>query len=914
MTLIKLINLEISFIIEYSYCLFFGVFIMDLKEYIYQPEKIEGKWYSYWMEKDYFKAADVSDKPPFCIVIPPPNVTGVLHMGHALTLSIQDIIIRHKRMKGFNTLWLPGTDHAGIATQMMVEKHIKKEMNLSRYDLGRKKFIEKVWEWKEKHGSAISNQSKKLGASLDWERERFTMDEGLSKAVKEVFVRLYEEGLIYRAKRLINWCPVSYTALSDLEVDYKDLEGFLWYISYPIEGSNEKLTVATTRPETMLGDTALAVHPEDERYKHLIGKYAILPIVNRKIIIIADEMVEKEFGTGVVKITPAHDFNDFDAGKRHNLEMISILDFHGKVNENAPEKYFGLKALEARELIVKDLDEAGFLVKTEKHANRVGHSQRTGTIVEPMLSEQWFVSIKPLAEPAIKAVENGDTVFYPKHWEKTYFNWMNNIQDWCISRQLWWGHQIPAYYCEECGHLEVSRTDVTICAKCKSTKIKQDEDVLDTWFSSALWPFSTLGWPENTDALKTFYPTSVMETGSDIIFFWVARMMMMGIKFMGKVPFKHIYLHAMVRDKDGVKMSKTKNNVIDPLDLIKEHGTDAMRFTLLMLTQQGRDIKLDVKRIDGYKNFINKIWNGVKFALMNFENFEPKHFNNLNNIELSLADKWILTKLNQTIESVDKSIENYDFSEAASALYQFVWLEFCDWYLELTKTVLYSKEKTESEKNATRETLYYCLVNILKLMHPFTPFVTEELYQLLPNSALKDKESIMISSYPVTNANYSFAKEYDEMVYLTEIITQIRNIRGENNISMGKSINIILNTPFKEVIENNKIYILSQCRGENVTLTDTVEVELSASTVMKETYIFIPLKGLIDIESETLRINKLLAKTEKDIDLLSGKLSNEGFVAKAPKEVIEKYKENIIEFTKLKEQLINDLNKLEKLK
>ncbi|MBN2694520.1 valine--tRNA ligase [bacterium] len=886
---------------------------MDLKEYTYQPEQLETKWYQYWMSQNYFKADDSSPKPPYCIVIPPPNVTGVLHMGHALTISIQDILVRHKRMSGYNVLWLPGTDHAGIATQMMVERNLKATENLSRYDLGREKFIEKVWEWKKKHGDAITNQLKKLGASLDWDRERFTMDEGLSKAVKEVFVRLYEEGLIYKSKRLINWCPISYTALSDLEVEYKDLEGSLWYIKYPIENSNEFLTIATTRPETMLGDVAVAVHPEDERFKHLIGQYLELPLVNRKIPIIGDEMVDINFGTGAVKITPAHDFNDFEAGKRHSLEMISIIDFHGKINENAPEKYRGLDVPTARKMVVDDLESLGFLVKVEKHANRVGHSQRTGTIVEPLLSEQWFVKTTPLAKPAIEVVENGTTKFYPKHWEKTYFNWMYNIEDWCISRQLWWGHQIPAYYCQECSHTHVSRDDVLVCEKCGSKNIKQDEDVLDTWFSSALWPFSTLGWPENTETLKTFYPTSVMETGSDIIFFWVARMMMMGIKFMGDVPFKDIYLHAMIRDKDGQKMSKTKNNVIDPLDVIKEFGTDALRFTLLMFTQQGRDIKLDIKRVDGYKNFINKIWNASKFAIMNLENFTPQHSQELHTLKLSMADKWILHRVNEVSQLVDTQIKEYNFSDATNTLYQFIWHEFCDWYLELVKTTFYSSTKSEDEKNASKETLYYSLIQILKLAHPFIPFVTEELYQILPNSSLKDHESIMCSSYPTYNPNYSFEGASEEMGIIMEYITQIRNIRGENNISMGKPITLIFRTNNISLIEKSSDYLMSQCRAEKIEFTNESELEFTASALCKDSLIFIPLKGLIDVDSELSRLNKQMLKLEKDIEFVSKKLNNPSFVDSAPVTIVEKEREKLTDYLKQEEIIKNDMEKMKKL-
>jgi len=888
---------------------------MDLKNYSYDPKAIEDKWYEFWLEKGYFKADENSEKEPFSIVIPPPNVTGVLHMGHALTISIQDIMIRHRKMSGFETMWLPGTDHAGIATQMMVEKNIKKELGLSRHDLGREKFLEKVWEWKKDHGDRITNQLKKLGAALDWDRERFTMDEGLNTAVKEVFVQLYNEGLIHKANRLINWDPVSFTALSDLEVDHKELPGHLWHIKYPVSNSDIVLTVATTRPETMFGDTGVAVHPEDERYKHLIGKKVMLPLVNKEIPIVGDsELVDIEFGTGVVKLTPAHDFNDFAAGKRHNLEEISILDTQCKLNENVPAKYQGMDVETARNAVVEELDALGLLIKVEEHPHKVGHSQRTGAVVEPMLSEQWFVKIESLAKPAIEAVESGKTKIYPKHWEKTYFNWMYNIQDWCISRQLWWGHQIPAFYCDDCEHMEVSKNNVTKCSKCGSTNIRQDEDVLDTWFSSGLWPFSTMGWPENTDTLKKFYPTSVMETGSDIIFFWVARMMMMGIKFMGEVPFKDIYLHAMVRDKKGVKMSKTKGNVIDPLTVIDEYGTDALRFTLLMLTQQGRDIKLDVTRIEGYKNFINKIFNASKFAMMQFEDFTPSNYDKLNKLSISLADKWILTRLNEVTKSVDKHIYDYNFSNAASELYQFIWHEFCDWYLELIKTTLYDKSVSEEEKTATKEVLYYTLINILKLIHPFMPFVSEELYSVLPDSGLKDAESIMISSYPEFVENYIFKSSVSEMELNMEIINNIRNIRGENNISMAKEIKIIIKSEQEDIIKNSVNYLKTQCRASSVEFTNNTEIELSASKLLKSTTIFIPLKGLVDVESEMNRVNKQLKKVIKDIDFVSKKLNNPRFVDKAPEAVVAKEKEKITQYEEVKSKLENDLAKLELLK
>ncbi len=687
----------------------------------YEPKDVETKWYEHWEKMGYFHA-DVNDnKEPFSIVIPPPNVTGNLHMGHALNNTLQDILARWQRMKGKSVLWMPGTDHAGIATQNVVERLLASE-GKSKYDLGREAFEKRVWQWKEHSGGQIQSQLKRLGASLDWQRERFTLDEGLSRAVRKVFVSLYNDGLIYQGYRIINWCPRCETALSDIETDYKELEGNLWHIKYPIKNSNEFVTVATTRPETMLGDTGVAVNPEDERHKHLIGKTVILPLMNREIPVFADSYVDMEFGSGFVKVTPAHDPNDFEMGKRHDLEEIIIMDEHGIINENGG-KYQGLDRYEARKKIVEDLTNLGLLEKVEKHVHSVGHCYRCSTVIEPYLSKQWFVKIKPLAEEAIKVVEDGRIRFVPGNWAKTYFEWMYNIKDWCISRQLWWGHRIPAFYCNDCGEVTVSMEDPKKC-KCGSTNIRQDEDVLDTWFSSALWPFSTMGWPDETPELKKYYPTSVLVTGFDIIFFWVARMIMTGVRFMKEIPFRDVYIHALVRDEHGQKMSKSKGNVIDPLIMMERYGTDAFRFTLAAFAAQGRDIILSEKRIEGYRAFCNKIWNATRFILMNLgEDFTPGTYDKSN---LEVFDKWILHTMNETVKAVDSALQQYKFNEAASLIYEFWWNEFCDWYLELVKQRIYSKDPAMKESSAiAKQTLYTVLKTGLKLLHPFMPFITE---------------------------------------------------------------------------------------------------------------------------------------------------------------------------------------------
>jgi len=693
----------------------------------YEPQQVEEKWYRQWEACGCFHADEASAKPHYAIVIPPPNVTGVLHMGHALNNTLQDILCRWKRMTGHEVLWMPGTDHAGIATQNVVEKQLAAE-GKDRHHLGREGFVERVWQWRAESGGQIINQLKRLGASCDWERERFTMDEGLSKAVREVFVRLYNEQLIYRANRLINWCPRCHTALSDLEVEHEEKQGHLWHLRYPVIGSDRHLVVATTRPETMLGDTAVAVNPEDERYRELIGKKVLLPLVNREIPIIADAYVDMEFGSGAVKITPAHDFNDFEIGKRHDLEFINVLDESGVVNANGGP-YAGQERYEARANVVADLENLALLEKIDAYGNAVGECYRCKTVIEPYMSKQWYVAVKPLAEEAIKAVQQGQTRIVPAQWEKTYYEWMFNIQDWCISRQIWWGHRIPAWFCDDCDEITVSLEDATSCAHCGSGKIRQETDVLDTWFSSALWPFSTMGWPERTATLEKFYPTSCLVTGFDILFFWVARMMMMGIKFMDEVPFRDVYIHALVRDAQGQKMSKSKGNVIDPLHVIDEYGADAFRFTLAAFAAMGRDIKLATERISGYKAFANKLWNAARFALMNLEGFDPAAIE-LDSLELSLADQWILTRLQETAAATNQALADYKFNEAASTLYAFTWHQFCDWYIELVKDDLYGADA--AVKLRARCVLYTVLEQLLRLLHPLMPFITEEIWQALP--------------------------------------------------------------------------------------------------------------------------------------------------------------------------------------
>ncbi|MBU1487353.1 valine--tRNA ligase [bacterium] len=867
----------------------------------YEPHQTEEKWSRYWQEKGYFKADNTAKgKPPYSIVIPPPNVTGSLHMGHALNNTLQDILVRWRRMQGYNALWLPGTDHAGIATQNVVERQIAKE-GMARHDLGREAFVERVWMWKEEYGNRIIEQLKRLGASCDWSRLRFTMDAGLSKAVREVFVRLCEEGLIYQGDYIINWCPRCHTALSDIEVEHQDLNGYLYYLRYPLQAPGSRLQaicVATTRPETMLGDTAVAVNPGDERYKGLIGQKAVLPILNREIPVIGDDFVRLEFGSGAVKVTPAHDPNDFEMGRRHNLTFINVLTPSAKMNKEAGP-YAGMDRYECRSQLIEDLGKQDLLEKIEDYSYSVGHCYRCHTVVEPYLSRQWFVRMKELARPAIKAVKEGKTEFIPKHWEKTYFDWMENIKDWCISRQIWWGHRIPVWYCKDCGQTLVLREDPANC-KCGSSSLEQDSDVLDTWFSSALWPFSTLGWPQMSRDLEVYYPTSVLSTSFDIIFFWVARMMIMGLKFMDEVPFKKVYIHALIRDEKGQKMSKSKGNVVDPLDIIKDYGTDALRFTLSALSAQGRDIFLSKEQIEGYRHFANKLWNAARFILMNLEGMRNAECG-MRNAEL--ADRWIVSRLNQVIKEVTISLEEFKFNEAAMALYNFVWHEFCDWYLELAKIWLYGED--EEKRQAVQHLLVTTFGNILKLLHPFMPFMTEEIWQKLP--VVKEQESIIRQSWPKAEENRIDEKAIKDMELVREVIYRIRNLRAEMGISLKTKAKVLIKGE-NSALRENQDYILRLASLSLIEMgEDTAKPSLSATAVIGGLEIYLPLGDLIDLEAERARLAKELKKIEEDLSRIQTKLANEAFRAKAPKEVVKKQEEvasKIIEKrTKLRKNL-----------
>jgi len=873
----------------------------------YEPSAVERKWYDSWEKNGLFRADEHSAKSGYSIVIPPPNVTGVLHMGHALNNTLQDILARWMRMRGSEVLWQPGTDHAGIATQNVVEKQLASE-GRDRHELGREGFIERVWQWRGESGGQIINQLKRLGASCDWQRERFTMDEGLSKSVREVFVTLYEEGLIYRANRLINWCPRCHTALSDLEVEHDDQKGKLWHLRYPVKGSDRLLVVATTRPETMLGDTAVAVHPEDERYADLVGKSVLLPLVNREIPIIADDYVDKDFGSGAVKITPAHDFNDFEMGKRHNLEFINIFDESGAVNANGGS-YQGLDRSVARQQVLADLEAEGLLERTEEHLNAVGECYRCKTVIEPYMSLQWYVKVEPLAKQAIAAVEEGRTKIIPQQWEKTYFEWMHNIRDWCISRQIWWGHRIPAWFCTDCDHITVTREDATVCSHCGSSQLRQETDVLDTWFSSALWPFSTMGWPDKTATLKKFYPTSCLVTGFDILFFWVARMMMMGLKFMNEVPFKEVYIHALVRDANGQKMSKSKGNVIDPLTVIDEYGTDAFRFTLAAFAAQGRDIKLSLDRIAGYRNFVNKLWNASRFALMNLEDFTPGTID-LNQAKLSLADQWILTRLSEVAAETEQALVDYKFNDAAGALYAFTWHQFCDWYIELSKEDLYGEDV--ARRQVAQEVLFTVLEQLLRLLHPIMPFITEEIWQVLPGE--RPTSSIMQAAYTDTGAWPSNPQGAAKMELVMEVIKGIRNIRGEMNVAPGKQIPAVLDCKSEtavDVVAEGEGYIRALAKLNDLHFGMAVErPEQVATQVAGEIEILLPLAELINVEEEKKRLQKEIAKVEKDVAMFSKKLENESFLAKAPPEILDKNRSKLQEVREKRAILQESLNKI----
>ncbi|WP_456456954.1 valine--tRNA ligase [Thermovibrio sp.] len=873
-------------------------------EATYNPHLFEDKWYNYWLKKGFFHADSQKvlngEKEKFSVVLPPPNVTGVLHVGHALNSTLQDIICRWKRMKGYEVCWVPGTDHAGIATQWVVERELAKE-GLTRHDVGREEFLKRVWEWKEKYGSRIINQLKKLGTSCDWERERFTMDEGFSKAVRRAFVSLYREGLIYRGKRLINWCPRCHTALSDLEVEYEEEQGNLWFIKYPLVNEEGFIVVATTRPETLLGDVAVAVNPKDNRYKDLIGKKVRLPIVGREIPIIADEYVDPEFGTGAVKITPAHDFNDYEIAKRHGLPEIQIMDDWGRITV-APFK--GLDRFEAREAIVSLLKEEELLEKVEPHTHSVGHCYRCKTVIEPYLTEQWFVKTKPLAERAIEAVKSGEIKFIPKQWENTFFDWMYNIRDWCISRQIWWGHRIPAWYCLECGHVNVSEKTPKECENCGGKELKQDEDVLDTWFSSSLWPFGVFGWPEDTQDLKAFYPTDLLVTGFDIIFFWVARMMMMGYHFTGKRPFSDVYVHALVRDEKGQKMSKTKGNVIDPLEMVEKYGADTLRFTLAALAAQGRDIRLSEKIIEGYRHFANKVWNVARFVLTATEEIELE-----GKIDYYPEDLWILTKFSDAVEEYDRALENYRFNDAAKAVYQFIWNELADWYVEFTKHRLYKGD--EGQKRAAAYTLLLVLRDSMKLLHPIMPFITEEIYQRLSN---KDAESIVVAPWPSKDC-CSFPETAELVEVVKELIRGVRNLKAELSIPPSQEVEVFIKSSKGEllkVIEKMEPSIKQMARISRISLTES-QPPKTLSFFLPELEVYVKVGELIDVEKEVERLKKRLSKLQKEIDKLEKKLSNKNFLERAPKEVVKKNQEELKEVKELYLKVEKTLSQLEKL-
>lgn len=912
----------------------------------YQPQDIEQRIYKRWEEQGYF--APQGDGTPYCIVIPPPNVTGTLHMGHAFQDTIMDTLTRFHRMQGHRTLWQPGMDHAGIATQMVVERLLNTE-GKSKHDLGREKFIERVWLWKEESGGKIANQTRRLGASVDWSRDRFTMDEGLSAAVRKVFVQLHDEGLIYRGKRLVNWDPHLHTALSDLEVLSKDEDGSLWHFRYPLASGDGHLIVATTRPETMLGDSAVAVHPDDDRYKDLVGQEIVLPIVGRRIPIIADDYVDPEFGTGCVKITPAHDFNDYDIGKRHDLPLYNILTDDAALNDDVPEAYRGMDRFDARKAIVAEFKKLGLLEEVEDYVVKIPRGDRSHAVVEPYLTDQWYVKIEPLAKPAIEAVETGRIKFVPENWTKTYFDWMYNIQDWCISRQLWWGHRIPAWY-DEAGNIYVGHSEADVRAKHKlgDIALRQDDDVLDTWFSSALWPFSTMGWPEKTDALDEFYPGNVLVTGFDIIFFWVARMIMFGLKFMDDVPFHEVYIHGMIRDQDGQKMSKSKGNVLDPIDLIdgidlealvekrtkgmmqdhlapkiekatRKHfpdgigqfGTDALRLTFAALATTGRDIRFDLGRIEGYKNFCNKLWNAARYVLMNTESLDE------GDVEFTAADRWIKSKLNNATASMHQHLATYRLDLALHAVYEFTWHEFCDWYLELSKPILQSDESSDAQKRGTRQTLIEVLEATLRLLHPLMPFVTEEIWQTVAARANIEGKTIMLRPYPEVNPDAADADAVADIEWVQQFILGIRQIRGEMDISPGKPLPVVLqgaSDSDRQRIATQSLLLQRVGRVESIALLgDNEEPPAAATALLGDMRLLVPMQGLIDIDAERARLTKHQDKIKIDLQRSSGKLGNENFVNNAPADVVTQERARVAEFEKAIAQLTEQLEKLHEL-
>ncbi|MGI6712181.1 MAG: valine--tRNA ligase [Bacillota bacterium] len=869
----------------------------------YDPKKVEQKWYQWWEDKKFFHAEEnKNNNRPFSIVMPPPNVTGQLHMGHALDNTIQDILTRWRRMQGYDALWIPGTDHAGIATQARVEEELAHD-GISKYDLGREKFLEKVWEWKKIYHARITKQLRLLGSSCDWERERFTMDEGCSQAVQEVFVQLYKKGLIYRGSYIINWCPKCHTTISDIEVEHAEKEGKLYYLKYPIKDSNAFIPIATTRPETVLGDTAVAVNPEDERYRDLIGLTVILPIVHREIPIIADEYVDPSFGTGAVKITPAHDPNDFEVGQRHNLPQITVIDKDARMTAEAG-KYQGRDRYECRKELIKEFESLGLFEKVEEHSHAVGECYRCGTVVEPLVSPQWFVKMKPLAEPAIRAALDGKVRFVPERFTKIYLGWLENIRDWCISRQLWWGHRIPVWYCRECGEVICTKEIPSACPKCDGKDLEQDPDVLDTWFSSALWPFSTMGWPNNTDTLSYFYPTNVLVTGRDIIFFWVARMIFMGLEFMEQEPFKEVFIHGLVLDAEGRKMSKSLGNGIDPLEIIDRYGADTLRFMLVTGNTPGNDLRFQEERLEAARNFANKIWNASRFVLMNLTDYEPGTQEPI----LTTADKWILERYRQTVIDVTRYLDKYELGEAARTLYDFTWNHFCDWYIELAKNRLY--KESGKEKNTAQYVLSHVLSGIMQLLHPFMPFITEEIWQHLPHRG----ETIMLSSWPEVVDMPSFPQEEEKMNLIMEVVRTVRNIRAEMHVPLGKKVQIIMlaDSQAQHVLTEGEKYIMSLSQADKVLIypPGTEKPEQAAAGVVKGIEIYVPLKGIIDLDQEIARLEKEYKNMENELARLKGKLSNNNFLAKAPAHVVEKERLKSKEFEMKKKALLERLTVL----